>query len=103
MNGTRAAPYSAIRLDLKEDHAMANTATLYRMVMPGNTCPYGVEVKDLLEQAGYEVKDHHLTTRPEVDEFKARHGVATTPLIFIDEEQIGGCDDVKRWLARNAD
>ena len=81
---------------------MANTADLYRMVMPGKTCPYGIEAKELLDQAGYEVKDHHLTTRPEVDTFKAQHDVATTPLVFIDDEPIGGCDDVKRWLARNA-
>jgi len=81
---------------------MANTGTVYRMLMPGNSHPDGVEVKDLLEQVGYEVKDDHLTARSEVDELDARHGVATNPLIFIDDEQIGGCEDVMRWLARNA-
>jgi len=79
---------------------MSSTATLYRMVMPGNVCPYGVEAKSLLEQSGYTVEDHHLTSRPEVDTFKAQHGVATTPLIFIDDERIGGCSDLKRWLEK---
>ena len=81
---------------------MPNTALLYRMMMPGNTCPYGVEAKALLEKSGYAVEDHHLTTRPEVDSFKAQHGIATTPLIFIDDERIGGCDDLKRWLGERA-
>ena len=31
------------------------TATLYRMVMPDHTCPYGPKAKDLLRRQGYEV------------------------------------------------
>ena len=38
-------------------------AKLYRMVMPDHTCPYGLKSKDLLERQGFEVEDHHLTTR----------------------------------------
>ena len=54
-------------------------AKLYRMVMPGHTCPYGLKSKDLLERQGFEVEDHHLTTREETDAFKAKHDVETTP------------------------
>jgi glutaredoxin len=82
--------------------ARAKTATLWRMVMPGQTCPYGVEAKGLLERAGYSVDDHHLTTRTETDTFKAQHGVATTPLIFIGDERVGGCDDLRRRLSSDA-
>jgi len=54
-------------------------AKLYRMVMPDHTCPYGLKSKDLLERQGFEVEDHHLTTREETDAFKAEHDVETTP------------------------
>jgi glutaredoxin 3 len=77
----------------------ARTATLYRMVLPDHTCPFGVRAKQLLQAEGFEVEDNILRSREEVDAFKAEHGVATTPLIFIDGEQIGGSDDLERWLA----
>jgi glutaredoxin/uncharacterized membrane protein YphA (DoxX/SURF4 family) len=70
------------------------TATLYRMVMPDHLCPYGLKSKDLLEREGYEVEDHHLTTRDETDAFKAKHDVKTTPQTFIGGERIGGYDDL---------
>ena len=73
-------------------------ALLYRMVMPSHVCPYGVEAKALLERKGYDVEDHHLATREETDVFKAQHGVATTPLIYIDDKPIGGYDDLERFL-----
>jgi glutaredoxin len=75
-------------------------ATLYRMVMPDHVCPYGIKARHLLERAGYTVSDRHLTTRNEVDAFKAQHGVATTPQIFIAGERIGGHDDLRRFLGK---
>jgi glutaredoxin len=75
-------------------------ATLHRMVLADHVCPFGVRAKQVLEQAGYEIEDHQLTTRAEVDAFKEEHGLRTTPLIFIGEEKIGGSDDLERWLAQ---
>ena len=57
----------------------AKTAVIHRMVMPSHTCPYGLKSRHLLTSRGYEVEDHHLTTREETDAFKAEHGVTTTP------------------------
>lgn len=74
------------------------TATLVRMVMPGHTCPYGVKARHLLRTRGYRIEDLHLTTREEVDAFKAEAGVKTTPQIFIAGERIGGHDDLRRFL-----
>ena len=74
---------------------LAQTAVLYRMVMDDHVCPYGLKSKDLLERQGFEVEDHHLTTRAETDAFKARHGVETTPQTWIGGERIGGYDDPK--------
>ncbi|QIL02983.1 glutaredoxin [Sphingomonas sinipercae] len=76
-------------------------ATLYRMVLPEHTCPFGVRAKALLDESGFEVEDNTLETREAVDAFKAEHGVMTTPQVFIDGERIGGSDDLEQYLARN--
>lgn len=78
----------------------AKTARLYRMMMPDHTCPYGLKALDLLKRSGYAVEDHHLTTRQEVDVFKADHDVATTPQVFIGDQRIGGHDDLRRFLGK---
>ncbi|MFD1786160.1 glutaredoxin domain-containing protein [Sphingomonas floccifaciens] len=74
------------------------SATLYRMVLPDHTCPFGVRAKQLLETAGFEVDDQILRSREEVEAFKEEQGVETTPQIFIDGERIGGSDDLERYL-----
>ena len=74
-------------------------ATLVRMVLPDHTCPFGVRAKKMLEAAGYEVEDKVLSSREDVDRYKAEQGVSTTPQIFIDGERIGGSDALERYLA----
>jgi glutaredoxin len=76
------------------------SATLYRMVLPDHTCPFGVKAKRLLDESGFDVEDRILRTRGEVDAFKAEHGVQTTPQVFIGGERIGGSDDLERYLAQ---
>ena len=73
----------------------SKSAELYRMVMQDHLCPYGLKSEDLLEREGYEVEDHHLTTREETDAFMEKHGVETTPQTWIGEERIGGYDDLR--------
>lgn len=80
--------------------AALKKATVYRMVMPTHTCPYGVKAKDLLRRQGYEVEDHWLRTREETDAFKAEHGVKTTPQTFIGGERVGGYDDLRRFFGK---
>ena len=70
-------------------------AVLYRMVMPGHTCPFGLKSKDLLEREGFEVEDHSLETREDTDAFMREHDVKTTPQTFIGDERIGGYEDLK--------
>ena len=79
---------------MSEDHS----ATLYRMVLPEHTCPFGVRAKELLEENGFQVEEHILSSRPEVDAFKAEQNVRTTPLVLIGGERIGGSDDLERYL-----
>lgn len=67
-------------------------AELYRMVRPGHLCPYGLKALHLLRSEGFEVEDHHLENEDETEAFKAKHGVTTTPQIWIDGNRIGGYD-----------
>lgn len=75
-------------------------AVLYRMVMPEHTCPFGLKARDLLRRQGYTVDDRWLTTREQVDVFKAEHGVATTPQTFVGGVRIGGYDDLRRYFGK---
>ncbi len=74
------------------------SAQLYRMVMGDHLCPFGLKSKDLLERHGISVEDHHLTSRQETDAFKEKHGVKTTPQIFIDGKRIGGYDELREYF-----
>ena len=78
---------------------MNRTATLYRMILPDHTCPFGVRAKEMLQSGGYEVDDRILRSREETDAFKREHDVPTTPQVFIDGERIGGSDELQRYLA----
>ena len=71
-------------------------ATVYRMATPDHLCPYGLKTVDLLRRKGYAVNDNLLTSRAEIDAFKAKHDVKTTPQTFIDGRRIGGHDDLRR-------
>jgi len=76
-------------------------AVLYRMVLPDHTCPFGVRAKELLEQGGYTIEEHILSTRDEVDAFEEEQGVDTTPQVFIDDERIGGSEELEAYLAQS--
>jgi len=76
------------------------SATLYRMVMTDHMCPHGLKSKDLLERQGFTVDDRHLTTREQIDAFKAEHDVKTTPQTFIGEDRIGGFDDLSAHFGK---
>jgi len=80
----------------------ARKATLYRMVLPDHVCPYGVRALQMLEEAGFDVDEHVLATRMEVDDFQAKHGVSTTPQVFIDGQRIGGSEELERYLVTEA-
>lgn len=75
------------------------TAILTRMVLPDHECPFGVRARAMLEQAGLEIDERILSSRDEVEAFKAEHNIATTPLIEIDGKTIGGSDALERYLA----
>ena len=78
----------------------SKNAVLHRMVTPEHTCPFGVKSFDLLKRAGYQVEDHQLTTRSDVDAFMQSEGVETTPQTYIDGQRIGGYDELVAFLGQ---
>ena len=81
---------------------MSKTATLYRMETETHTCPFGYRAKDLLRRKGYQVDDKVLTSSAEVDEVKSKLDVKTTPQVIIDEQRIGGFEDLQRFLGKSS-
>ncbi|CAD5263981.1 Glutaredoxin [Alteromonas sp. 38] len=79
---------------------MSKTAILYRMVTDDHICPFGLRSKDLLEREGYDIDDRPLTSREETDALKAKHNVKTTPQTFINDERIGGYDDLRTYFGK---
>ncbi|WP_010485456.1 glutaredoxin family protein [Pseudomonas sp. S9] len=75
-------------------------AIIYRMVMDEHLCPFGLKALDLLNREGFEVEDNWLRTRQATDAFMDKHGVETTPQIFINGERIGGFDALRRQLGK---
>jgi len=68
------------------------------MSTPEHECPWGLKTINLLNDKGIEFEDNKLTSREEVDEFKAKHHVETTPQIFSGDERIGGYTDLAEKL-----
>lgn len=73
---------------------MTRRAVLYLMSTPEHICPFGIKSKDLLERNDFKVVDRLLTSREETDVFQEKHQLETTPQTFIDDERIGGYDDL---------
>ncbi|MGN6499077.1 MAG: glutaredoxin domain-containing protein [Tsuneonella sp.] len=76
----------------------AKRATLYRMVLPDHTCPFGVRAKELLTEHGYDIEEHVLRSREETDRFEQEQGVDTTPQVFIGGKRIGGSEEMEAYL-----
>ena len=70
-------------------------------IMPDHICPYGLKTKALLERKGYDVEDNWLETRDETDAFQKQYDVKTTPQTFINQQRIGGYDDVRRFFGHH--
>ena len=73
-------------------------AILYRMKLATHECPYGLLARRMLEDAGFQIEEHLLTTRDEVDAFQSREGVSTTPQVYMNGERIGGSEELAAYL-----
>ena len=60
-----------------------------------NYCPFCHRAKELLEIKGVSFVEYDVTDDPELErQMRQRAGRHTVPQIFIDENHIGGCDDL---------
>lgn len=71
---------------------------IYRMSTPDHECPWGLRVINLLTEKGIQFEDIKLRSKEEVNAFKDKHKVSTTPQIFFGEERIGGYTDLAEKL-----
>lgn len=73
-------------------------------IYSGDYCPYCQRAKDLLERKGVDYTEYDVTKNPqELDKMlKRSQGQRTIPQIFIDNEHIGGCDDLYALEAKQA-
>ena len=82
----------------KTDTATLEKVSVYRMSTPEHECPWGVKTVELLKDKGIEFEDRKLRSREEIEAFKAKHNVKTTPQIFSGDERIGGYTDLAEKL-----
>ena len=83
------------------DAQLPRTALLVRMALPDHVCPWGLRARHLLRSHGYAFEDQLLTSREEVEAFKAANDVKTTPQIWIAGQRIGGHDDRSRHVQQS--
>jgi glutaredoxin 3 len=58
-------------------------------------CPYCVRARMLLDKKGVKFTDIRVDSEPQLrEEMMTRAGRSSVPQIFIDEEHVGGCDDL---------
>lgn len=89
--------YADVTSDPSAD-ATGKTAVIFRMALPDHLCPSGQKARWLLERHGYTVDDRLFRERSEVDAFKKKYGVPTTPQIWIEGERVGGYSDLREKL-----
>jgi len=77
---------------------LTTSARVYRMKTAEHMCPFGLKTVDLLKRKGFEVDDHTLTSRDEIDAFKAQENVDTTPQVYIGDSRIGGYEELRKHL-----
>ncbi len=61
-----------------------------------STCPYCLRAKSLLNKKGFNYEEINVDNDDSLRQrmSKRAHGRRTVPQIFIDNEHIGGCDDL---------
>ena len=77
---------------------MKKKAKLVRMVTPDHLCPWGIKAKDLLERNDFEIEDEHLESMEANKTYKEENVYSETPQIFIEGENIGGYEDLRKHL-----
>ena len=66
-------------------------------------CPYCVMAKDLLRTQGIEYEERNISQGAWTKEqlMEAVPGARTLPQVFIDDQLIGGCDQLMKYFQKN--
>ncbi len=66
-------------------------------------CPFCVNAKRLLKAKGIEFEEINISDNEAymINELAKRTGIYTVPQIFVNEEFIGGCDDLYKLERQN--
>jgi glutaredoxin 3 len=66
------------------------------LIYTTNTCPYCTKAKILLQQKNISYSEINITNNQELRDqmIKISGGRKTVPQIFINDQHIGGCDDL---------
>jgi len=66
------------------------------------TCPFCIQAKQLLQKKGVEFTEYAIDGDNEARSKMAErsHGRRSVPQIFINDQHIGGCDDIHNLDAR---
>lgn len=71
------------------------------MIYTKANCPYCVSAKELLNKKNVQYKEIRIDLEPDKrDEMIARSQRRTVPQIFINNQSVGGCDDL--WALERA-
>jgi glutaredoxin 3 len=66
-----------------------------------SSCPFCIRAKAILDRYGVEYTEHVMDSRwGELRETKRRFGHPTVPIILLDGEFIGGCDELEALASR---
>jgi len=65
-------------------------------IYSGDYCPYCVRAKSLLKQRGLDFIEYNVQQEPEkrVEMMKRSNGGRSIPQIFINDQHVGGCDEL---------
>ena len=64
------------------------------------TCPYCTKARGLLDKKGVEYIGYDITNKSRDDMIARTGGPKSVPQIFINDQHIGGCDDLHALDAR---
>ena len=67
------------------------------------TCPYCIKAKKLLKAKGIEFEEINIEDNESfiLNKLAEKSGIHTVPQIYVDEEFIGGCDDLYQLERQN--
>ncbi|MDQ6978278.1 MAG: glutaredoxin 3 [Ghiorsea sp.] len=65
-------------------------------IYSGDYCPYCVRAKSLLKQRGLDFIEYNVQQEPEkrTEMMKRSNGGRSIPQIFINDQHVGGCDEL---------